>query len=213
MSASMNCSWRVRVFTCAGFLAVCVCACGAQSDAAGDDESSMSCDAVATSSQRVSTRCSALGLQADSDEASPSWGQVDCRAFAFLGYAAECPCDGAGFSSVSEHQRDLVADRSFETWCAEPPSGTAACVCELEQMSMPLLEFCHQEVPNGAPAGWCYINPPQGFGDPALTEECHAGHQERFRVIGTPRPGQTGPAYEVFFFCSRSSDVPRVNVE
>ena len=168
------------------------------------EERGLCTDGVGQVRQEVTTRCLNLGLSPTTDRDSPDFGQVDCKVMSFLGYRDDCPCDADGFRSVETDVADTVARRGHPA-CADV-SSRPACVCELRQLSLPLLEFCYQEVPEGAPPGWCYLNPGAGFGDPALTADCEEPETEKLRIIGTPRPSHGAIDYTNHTFCVGSRD-------
>jgi hypothetical protein len=91
------------------------------------------------------------------------------------------------------------------------PSCTGACLCEVLQVqqvgSNPTnaLDVCRQDEDASGVEGWCYVDADQGFGNPALVENCPATQRRVLRFVGRGlEPNST-----TFVACTGSSFAAR----
>ena len=100
-------------------------------------------------------------------------GQNDCTVIEMkLGNHCDCTEPGrrpATEAQVAAGRRDLA--RKLELGCDQPgmPACSSFCGCELQQMTGSALDSCRQdEVMHPDAVGWCYLDPLNGLGNPAL---------------------------------------------
>ena len=139
----------------------------------------------------LSPTCLAEPIEPDSA------GRVGCELFEVnAAMAGNCTaCAGPGRIAASASGTAALLERLEETrYCgaAGQPACDELCVCAIEQMSGAGLEACQGEpsLPLEL-AGFCYVDPAQGFGEPELVSGCPVGRKRRLRFLGegVPRDG------------------------
>jgi hypothetical protein len=94
---------------------------------------------------------------------------------------------------------------------ANDPTCRGACLCEVLQVqqveSNPAnaLDVCRQDEDASGVEGWCYVDADQGFGNPALVENCPATQQRVLRFVGRGLEPNT----TTFVACTGSSFAAR----
>lgn len=81
----------------------------------------------------------------------------------------------------------LKADNACGASIPSIPDCALLRLCEIDQADA----SCLSVTPDPGAAGWCYIDPSQGLGDPSLVASCQVGQQQVLRFVGenTPSPG------------------------
>jgi hypothetical protein len=157
--------------------------------------------------------CVSLGLPADAR------GQVDCKVIEMV-LADHCDCAEPGRAPASAAQvaagRSLLGGSAnrFDEVCGGPgePACDRYCGCELAQMTGGALESCRQDVTMASSAaGWCYDDPNNGLGNPALIAPplgCTARQDKLFRVQapGLDTTDSNGrPLRQTFIECAKKT--------
>lgn len=146
--------------------------------------------------QRFSRQCLPRSLSVQKDPKAPDFGQVPCDVVEALpkGNAA-CSCDTTrGRAPLGDGDAKLagaVSDQLEAT--AQCGNGTGIscddfCLCKLQPLSGSTLTACQNGTESGTDYGYCYVDPAQGIGNPALTADCPAATQRSLRFVGDNLP-------------------------
>lgn len=135
--------------------------------------------------KNLSYRCLPRRIPADAE------GRVACKAFEFVA-GGDCSCAAEGRSEVPSGVR-----ANLQVWLRnQGVCGGAAlscddlCACELAQHAGAELTACQNDGGVLESAGFCYVDPAAGVGDPVLTAACSAGQGGRFRFTGADTPAR-----------------------
>lgn len=115
-------------------------------------------------------------------------GQISCEVMAFRNDNSSCRCDEPGFRAPPSSRLSAMKDQLHESGACDiagKPACDDYCGCELIQKSGSALEACQQE--EGAltgDAGWCYLDPDAGAGNPAIVANCPVTQRRLVRVGG-----------------------------
>jgi hypothetical protein len=143
--------------------------------------------------------CASLNAEFDTDPGSSAFGSVDCRLVSLERSDGSCSCGGAGRRALSdEDQRALRVELAQRGSCGGATGVDCAtfCGCEIPQTSAGALKACQNDL-SEAPvdpatgqsvSGWCYVDPANGFGSPALVRDCPAGNLKNLRLLGSAAP-------------------------
>ncbi|MCK6532491.1 MAG: hypothetical protein L6Q84_05905 [Polyangiaceae bacterium] len=112
--------------------------------------------------------------------------------------SACAPCDGStGREPVRAELRGPVMERLEDTGQCQggdcEPNNF--CMCEIAYVKD--RQTCEQTGPQLDNYGWCFVDPSQGVGNPALVERCHHQRLLIFSGLDTPKSGAT-----VFLACA-----------
>ena len=107
--------------------------------------------------------------------------------------SACAPCDAStGRQPVRKELHGPVLERLEQTGQCQgsdcEPSNF--CMCEITYVKD--RQTCEQTGPQLDNYGWCFVDPSQGVGNPALVEHCHPGRQLIFSGLDTPPANFTG---------------------
>ena len=137
-----------------------------------------------------------LPVETCTDAADPRNGQVSCTLIEAVRRPGKgCDCDSPGRrvpdpSVVREEMRGGWDDM---------------CLCEITQLSGSDGQVCRNDTSDIiAPAGWCYVEPARGLGNPNLVRMCGDTEKQVMRIVGGPRP--TAPASTVWIHCGYCVD-------
>ncbi len=145
---------------------------------------------------RLARQCLPRELSVQKDPKAPDFGQVPCDVVeAAPKRGGACSCDtthGRGeLGSDDEKLASAVEDELEAT--AQCGNGTGVscedfCLCKLEPLAGDKLAACQAGTESGTDYGYCYVDPAQGIGNPALTADCPAATQRSLRFIGDGLP-------------------------
>lgn len=97
----------------------------------------------------------------------------------------DCDCAAAGLEAIDESAADSVKRMlDFECGFRLALNCTAACACQLPQLSGPALAACQADALASDLDGWCSIDPSQNVGDPQFVSDCRVGHPRTLRLLG-----------------------------
>jgi hypothetical protein len=148
------------------------------------------CTNVGQQRQPLRTTCFQKELEPEADTTLATWGQVPCRVLTFEPQGDPyCACSEVeGLSPVdpallSVVLEDLQRDQTCRDACCE-----GLCFCELQQLAGADLAYClgldaEPRAFGEDPIGWCYLDPDDGFGDPALVEHCPTDDRRELRTL------------------------------
>jgi hypothetical protein len=151
------------------------------------------CSELGELQQPFRSTCFQKELDPEADPERDDFGQVGCRAVSFVPVGEPyCDCDSEGLSPLDPKQDEglisVVRDQLVQNQECQAPCCTSLCLCELGQLSGPDLGYCQgleqEPRPFGdEPIGWCYVDPDEGFGSPALVADCPLDQRRRFRAV------------------------------
>src|SRR5262249_47392685 len=104
----------------------------------------------------------------DIPKSDPTYGQVPCVILEAM------PPDASGQCNCGARPPGRK-NPNPQTSTSEVTDGHS-CVCEIQQLSGADQQAC-EKVDSGSANGWCYVDPGQGLGDPALVQQCHSTEQ------------------------------------
>ena len=168
---------------------VAVAACSGDSATASNQPAE--CSPVGTGTANVfvgafSSECVVRALPADQ-------GQVPCRVVEAT--VGSCDCNAAiGRQAPNLAFADAVRSRLRGDGTCDSPSGPACselCIREIVQLKGDQLATCQNDAGATGPAGFCYVDPAAGLGDPSLVADCPATSRRRFRLLGDSASGQS----------------------
>jgi hypothetical protein len=146
--------------------------------------------------RRLARQCLPRELSVQKDPKASDFGQVPCDVVEALPKrGGACSCDtthgrselGAGDSKLAsavDDQLEATAQCGNETGI----SCEDFCLCKIEPLAGDRLAACQNGTESGTDYGYCYVDPAQGIGNPALTADCPAANQRSLRFIGEGLP-------------------------
>jgi len=146
--------------------------------------------------QRLSHQCLPRPLPVESDPAAAAFGKVPCAVVEATPENGDaCGCDtGHGrsdFGATDATLRSAVREELRQEGRCDAGTGPKCndfCLCKLDALSGPALDACQNGRENGSMFGYCYVDPAQGIGDPALVAECPAQNRRSLRFVGEGVP-------------------------
>ena len=127
-------------------------------------------------------------------ESDPTYGQVPCVILEVrrLEEGDVCHCDLPGRAEPNDQ---AVTD---------DVRNAGDCVCEITQLTGGDLTDCASEVDAAKldAAGWCYVDPAQGLGNPEIVAKCPATEQRLIRFINEGNPQKDAT---VFITCQEAA--------
>lgn len=146
--------------------------------------------------QRLARECLPRPLSVQKDPKAADFGEVPCDVVEALPkHDAACSCDTskgrAAFGDGDQKLAAAVGEQLFAT--GQCGSGNEIscddfCLCKLEPLAGTALSACQNGTDGGADYGYCYIDPAQGIGNPALVADCPATTQRSLRFTGDGLP-------------------------
>jgi hypothetical protein len=145
---------------------------------------------------RLAQQCLPRPLSVETDPSSPSRGEVPCAVVEALpGRRSTCACDEThGRSALGAADAKLSAAVSDELWSEGDCGGQSGqdchdyCLCKLAPLTGPGLDACQNGNEDATSFGYCYVDPAQGIGNPALVAGCPASNQRSLRFVGDGLP-------------------------
>jgi len=146
--------------------------------------------------QRLARQCLPRPLSVQKDPNAADFGQVPCDVVEALPKRGEaCACDTthgrAALGPNDDKLASAVGDQLEATAQCGKDTGTSCddfCLCKLEPLSGAKLSACQNGTESGTDYGYCYVDPAQGIGNPALTADCPAATQRSLRFVGDGLP-------------------------
>jgi hypothetical protein len=122
-------------------------------------------------------------------------GEVPCAVVeAVPPTGSACGCEGAGREPIHADDAKLraaVVDNIRSTGRCDGAGEVACsdyCLCKVKPLSGRELTACQNGTEDARTFGYCYIDPAQGIGDPALVAECGSTTQRSLRLVGDGLP-------------------------
>jgi len=144
---------------------------------------------------RLSQQCLPRSLPVERDPESANFGQVPCAVVEAL------PTEGGSCSCDTTHGRTPLAagdDRlpsavreqmRLEERCDQGGrSCRDYCLCKLDSLTGPQLTACQNGQDDGTSYGYCYVDPAQGIGNPALVQACPSTKRRSLHFVGEGVP-------------------------
>lgn len=103
----------------------------------------------------------------------------------------DCNCNAPGRAAAPAGAASMALQRLELSGSCGGPSDTACsdlCLCEIVQESGAALQSCQNSLDTGGFDGWCYVDPPQGLGNPELTKNCPATDRQLVRLAPANAP-------------------------
>jgi hypothetical protein len=154
--------------------------------------------------------CTTLNGRFETDPASQNFGSIDCRLVSVQQRSdGNCTCNGSSRVELSgADSKTLRAELTARGTCG----GTSGvdcnrlCACEIPQAASAALRACQNDESSGPidpetrePVdGWCYVSPEEGFGAPALVNQCPAARRKNLRLLGS---ANAAPSEHLFAVC------------
>jgi hypothetical protein len=147
-------------------------------------------------SSRLARECLPRPLSVETDPNSASRGQVPCAVVEAVQHqGGACSCDeshgrvalGAGDDKLAS---SVDAELAAEGIC-DGKGGVACrdyCLCKIAPLAGDELTSCQSGNDDPNAYGYCYIDPAQGIGNPALVADCPATTQRSLRFVGDGLP-------------------------
>jgi hypothetical protein len=125
--------------------------------------------------------CWPLPLTTDADR------RVDCRVHEAR-LEASCDCGAPGRSPTSDTDLAGIRAQMIEHGICGGQTGVdcnTLCACDVQQFEGEDLEYCQNDYDDdGTRYGFCFVDPGQGAGDPALVQGCPADQKRSMRFLG-----------------------------
>jgi hypothetical protein len=145
---------------------------------------------------RLARQCLPRPLSVETDPSSPSRGEVPCAVVEALpGRGATCNCDEShGRSALGASDAKLSATVIDELWSEGQCGGQSGldchdyCFCKIAPLAGASRDACQNGNEDASTFGYCYIDPAQGIGNPALVATCPAANQRSLRFVGDGLP-------------------------
>ncbi len=145
---------------------------------------------------RIARQCLPRPLTVEKDPNAPGFGTVPCDVVeATPKHDGACSCDASkGRTPLGDEDVKLagaVIDELDSNKQCGYPGGIACddfCLCKIEPLAGNALASCENGTESGSDYGYCYIDPAQGIGNPALVSDCPAATQRSLRFIGDGLP-------------------------
>jgi hypothetical protein len=114
---------------------------------------------------------------------------------------ASCSCTAPGRTEISGNVRGFVEDELIAGGYCGGTTGVSCsdyCLCEIQQLSGFDLNDCQSTAADpGNVYGFCYIDPDNGEGDPALVAGCPATERRLVRFLGPDVPAPNAATFVV----------------
>jgi hypothetical protein len=145
---------------------------------------------------RIAQQCLPRPLTVETDPNSPERGQVPCAVVEALPKRdGACSCDQThGRAPLGANDQKLGSSVYDELW-ANGQCGAQGeldchdyCLCKIAPLAGDELTACQSGNEDAASFGYCYIDPAQGIGNPALVAGCPATTQRSLRFVGDGLP-------------------------
>jgi hypothetical protein len=148
-------------------------------------------------SSRLAHQCLPRPLSVETDAKSAARGEVPCAVVEALPARAgsACSCDAShgriplggsddklGASVYEELASEGICDGRSDLDCHD------YCLCKIAPLAGSGLTACQNGTEDSNTYGYCYIDPAQGIGDPALVADCPATAQRSLRFVGDGLP-------------------------
>jgi hypothetical protein len=141
-------------------------------------------------------QCLPRPLSVQKDPNAPDFGQVPCDVVeAVRKRDGSCSCDAtegrAALGASDEKLASAVAAELEGTAQCGNGTGIACddfCLCKIQPLSGDTLAACQNGTESEHDFGYCYVDPAQGIGNPALTADCPAATQRSLRFVGSGLP-------------------------
>jgi hypothetical protein len=119
-------------------------------------------------------------------------GQVPCAVVEVLHPRDGALTCGAGRGTVSDLVAGAVRDELEESEYCTAGECESLTMCEIEQLAQGEERDACLTRPLGAESslepGYCYVDPEQGFGSPALVAGCRSSERRMLRFVGAETP-------------------------
>jgi hypothetical protein len=147
----------------------------------------------------LGTSCLPRPLEADAN------GQISCSLVESRapssGASCSCTAPGRTAISASEPARAFVEVELVAGGYCGGTTGVACsdyCLCEIEQLAGADLEICQNTATDPMNVyGFCYVDPDNGQGDPALVAGCPATQRRLVRFLGPDVPAPNAATFVV----------------
>jgi len=135
-------------------------------------------------------------------------GKVSCAITQATYQASDCGCTAPGTRAAPTGIAAAVREVLEALQQCGGDTGRSCesfCLCQVDQFTGAAEEQCRTSPSMaGSGAGWCYIDPEQGIGDPALVASCPAHHRRLVR-FGEP---STETGLITFIACAEHESLP-----
>jgi hypothetical protein len=162
-------------------------------------------------------RCASLNAEFVTDPGSIDFGTVSCSLVGVRSIPVkDCSCDGVTRWPPADDAAIAVRSELYrrgQCGTGSLPPCEDFCLCEVPQTRGAALTACQTDA-SGQPIdpttmllvnGWCYIDPSQGFGNPALVQNCPPGSPRNVRLVGSAAPVQ---GETLFVACGTQCQAP-----
>ncbi len=138
---------------------------------------------------RLAQECLPRPLPVEADPKAADFGQVPCAVVeAKTTQGGACTCDATqGRTPVTAGDETLPAAVRDQLMLEEHCGGSTGvscndyCLCKLDSLSGAALDACQNGTDDGSSYGYCYIDPAQGIGNPALVDHCAVTERRSLR--------------------------------
>ncbi len=145
---------------------------------------------------RLSAQCLPRPLPVERSPKAKDFGKVPCAVVEAVRSKGEaCGCDASHARTPLGGSDEALPGAVREQLRMEGHCGGATgvacadyCLCKLESLTGPALDACQHGSDDGETYGYCYVDPGQGIGDPALVAECPATKRRSLRFVGEGLP-------------------------
>ena len=145
---------------------------------------------------RLAKQCLPRSLPVETNPSAETFGQVPCAVVeAVPERDGACSCDVTHGRLPLESNDKKLAPAVVEQLRSEGLCGGAGgracnsyCLCKVEPLAGPELDSCQAGTEDASAYGYCYIDPAQGIGNPALIADCPATTQRSLRFVGEGLP-------------------------
>lgn len=129
-------------------------------------------------------KCFPKSLDPVADPASPDFGRVACRVFvANRADSGACGCDIPGERPLGSIDTETARQRFVDFGYCSNACCESLCFCELLQLSGDALARCQAGIDDTSLdiAGFCYVEPDVGVGDPSTVKNCRPDERQNLR--------------------------------
>jgi hypothetical protein len=145
---------------------------------------------------RLARQCLPRALPVEKDPGAADFGQVPCAVVEALPLRdGACSCDPAHGRLPLESGDAKLAPAVLEQLRSEArcdgagnPRCDSFCLCKIAPLAGAELEACQAGSENASTYGYCYIDPAQGIGNPALVATCPVTTPRSLRFVGDGLP-------------------------
>ncbi len=145
---------------------------------------------------RLGHQCLPRPLTVETDPKSPTRGEVPCQVVEALpAQNGACNCDAThGRLALGPSDDRLGATVSQELWSEGDCGGSGElacsdyCFCKIAPLTGTDLLACQNGTEDSSTYGYCYVDPAQGIGNPALVADCPATNERSLRFVGDGLP-------------------------